>query len=56
MYFTIYLDHTSQWRWNLKAKNHEIIAHGESYTTKQNCLHAIELVKDTNKQTPIHEK
>ena len=35
----------SNWYWRLKAANGEIIAHGEGYTTKQNCLDAIKLVK-----------
>jgi len=24
------------WRWRLKARNHEVIAHGEAYLTKWN--------------------
>lgn len=44
-----------QWRWRLKAANGEIIASGESYTTKQNCLNAINLVKGTNSYTPVNE-
>ncbi|HHF2282221.1 TPA: DUF1508 domain-containing protein, partial [Haemophilus influenzae] len=27
----------------------------EGYTTKQNCLHCIHLVMDTNRNTPIYE-
>lgn len=55
MYFTIYKDAAGQWRWNLKAANHEIIAYGESYITKQSCLHAIELIKSTNANTQVVE-
>ena len=43
------------WRWRLRANNGEIIASGEGYTTRQNCLHAIELVINTNHQTPVIE-
>ena len=56
MYFVIYKDAAGQWRWHLKALNRETIAHGESYITKQSCLHAIELIKGTNADTPIIEK
>lgn len=34
-----------QWRWRFKANNHEIIAHGESYHNKADCLNAIRLMK-----------
>ena len=60
MYFEIYQEKTglisgSQWRWRLKAANHEPIASGESYHNKQDCLHAIDLVKGTNSGTPVKE-
>jgi uncharacterized protein YegP (UPF0339 family) len=41
-----------QWRWRLRAANNEIIASGESYRNKQDCLAAIALVKSTNANTP----
>lgn len=41
-----------QWRWRLRAANNEIIASGESYRNKQDCLAAIALVKNTNTSTP----
>lgn len=59
MYFEIYqqtqglISSTSgQWRWRLRAGNNEIIASGESYRNKQDCLAAIALVKSTNANTP----
>ncbi len=55
MYFEIYQS-AFQWRWRLKAANHEIIASGESYTTRENCLHAIRLVMQTTTATPIYER
>lgn len=55
MYFEIYPSGI-QWRWRLKGGNHEIIAIGESYTTKQSCLHAIELIKATTAVTPVYER
>jgi uncharacterized protein len=47
MYFQKYRD-AGQWRWRLRGANHEIIASGESYTTEQNCDHAISLVKGSH--------
>src|SRR5690606_8071472 len=44
-----------EWRWRLKAANGEIIAQGESYTSKQNCLHAIQLVMGTSPITAVVE-
>ncbi|MCW9717370.1 MULTISPECIES: YegP family protein [Avibacterium] len=55
MYFEIFKGVNGQWYWRLKAANHEPIAQSEGYTTKQNCLHCIGLVMDTNRQTPIYE-
>ncbi|MES2040066.1 MAG: DUF1508 domain-containing protein [Pseudomonadota bacterium] len=62
MYFEIYsstglLNNPSiQWRWRLKAANHEIIASGESYYNKADCQHAINLVKSTNASTPVIDR
>lgn len=58
MHFEIYqqiggLLGSSQWRWRLVAPNGEVIAQGESYGRKEDCLHAIELVASTHHLTPI---
>ncbi|WP_107971617.1 YegP family protein [Neisseria elongata] len=56
MYFEIYKDAKGEYRWRLKAANHQIVAQSsEGYTTKQNCQHAIDLVKSTNADTPVKE-
>lgn len=56
MYFEKYQQkQTWEWRWRLKASNHEIIASGESYTTEANCDKAINLVKATNSSTPVRK-
>jgi uncharacterized protein YegP (UPF0339 family) len=45
-YFTLYKDSAGQWRWNLKARNHKILADSsESYYNKQDAISAINLVK-----------
>lgn len=33
------------WRWRFKAWNHEIIASGEDYYNKSDCLAAVNLMK-----------
>ena len=45
MYFTIYQDSKKEWRWNLRAGNNEIIAQGEGYKNKKDCLNCIDLVR-----------
>ncbi|WP_417595456.1 YegP family protein [Parasphingorhabdus sp.] len=52
MYFEKYKSN-GQWRWRLKAANHEIIASGESYWNETDCNHAINLVKGTTSVTPV---
>ncbi len=45
-YFIVYRDHADRWRWRLVSANGRVIAiPGESYETKEACLHDIELVK-----------
>ena len=57
MKFFLYKDGNNQWRWNLEAANGKKIANsGEGYFNKDDCLHAIELVMDTSRQTPIIER
>jgi uncharacterized protein YegP (UPF0339 family) len=51
MYFEIYQS-SLQWRWRLKAANHQILASGEAYVNKADCLHAVDLLKQTNAGTP----
>lgn len=46
MYFQLYQDKAGEWRWKLKAGNHEVIADSsEGYKQKASALHGIELVK-----------
>ena len=54
MAYYIYRDSVGQWRWRLRAANNEIIAHGESYRNKADCIKAIALVKSSH-DAPVHE-
>jgi len=57
MTFYIFKDQAGQWRWHLTAANNRIVAtSGEAYHNKQDCLSAIGLVMDTNRQTPVYER
>lgn len=48
MKYVVYRDETNEWRWRLKASNGDKIAvSGEGYKNKQDCLHAIKLVKSS---------
>lgn len=55
MAYYVFKDVASQWRWRLLAANNRIIAtSGESYWNKQDCLHAIDLVKGSS-AAPVYD-
>ncbi len=55
MKYNIFKDKAGEWRWRLVATNGKIIADsGEGYNNKADCLHGIDLVKDS-KNVPVHE-
>ena len=43
--FEVYTDKAGETRFRLKAKNGQIIATGEGYATKANCLNGVESVR-----------
>ncbi|MQA97577.1 MAG: DUF1508 domain-containing protein [Streptosporangiales bacterium] len=43
--FEVYEDKSGQYRWRLKAANGEVVATGESYTTKAAALRGTESVQ-----------
>lgn len=47
MKFKYWKDPQKQWRWHLVAANGEIIAFGESYKNKKDCLKVINLIKNS---------
>ena len=49
MKYEIYKDRRGEWRWRLRASNHEIIASGEGYVKRADCVHSIRLVKRSTK-------
>jgi len=46
----------SEYRYRLRARNGEIILHGEGYTTKQNCLNGITSVKANSPYDSRYDK
>jgi uncharacterized protein YegP (UPF0339 family) len=57
MFFILYQDAESQWRWTLYAANNKKIADsGESYWNKSDAKASIGLVKSTHTTTPVHER
>ena len=54
--FEMYQDKAGEFRFRLKARNGEIIATSEGYTTKPNCLNGVESVKKNAPEAEIvHE-
>ncbi|GJE26965.1 YegP family protein [Methylobacterium organophilum] len=46
MRFELYRDAAGEWRWRLRASNGNVIADsGEGYVRREDCEHAIELVR-----------
>lgn len=43
--FELWLDKAGEWRWNLKARNGQVIAVSEGYTTKQAAKNGIRSVR-----------
>jgi uncharacterized protein YegP (UPF0339 family) len=55
MKFYIYTDGAGYWRWRLQAGNNRIVADsGEGYFNRDDCLAALVLVMNTNRNTPVY--
>ena len=44
--FEVYTDKAEEYRWRLRADNGQIIASGEGYRKRNDCLHCIDLIKE----------
>jgi uncharacterized protein YegP (UPF0339 family) len=53
--FELYEDKGGEFRFRLKARNGEIIAVSEGYTTKRSCENGIESVRKNAPEAPIEE-
>ena len=47
--FDIFLDKAGEFRFRLHAANGQIVLASEGYTTKQNCIHGIQSVKENSR-------
>jgi len=55
--FEIYQDGKGEYRWRLKADNHETIADSaEGYSSKDSCEHGLELVKKLAAGAEVEDK
>lgn len=55
-YFVVYKDSRGEFRWRLKANNHEIVATGEGYIQKQSAINAVNWVKTNAVYAPIQDQ
>lgn len=53
--FEVYVDVAGEYRFRLKASNGEIIAVGEGYKTKDQCINGVNSVKNHAPEAPIIE-
>ncbi|MEE9237166.1 MAG: YegP family protein [Thermoplasmata archaeon] len=56
MKFEVYQDKKGEYRWRLRADNYQIIASGEGYVNRSDCLHCIDLVKAVNPDTDVEDQ
>ena len=54
--FEIYKDKAGEFRFRLKARNGEVIATGESYTTKANCKNGVNSVMKNAEDAEVAEE
>lgn len=53
IHYEVYRTLIRQWRWRLVAANGEIIASGEGYWNKVDCLTALEVIRKTGLKTLV---
>jgi len=51
--FEVYKDKGGEFRFRLKAKNGQVIAVSEGYTSKAGCLNGVESVKENAPEAPV---
>lgn len=57
MTYWLYRDVQGQYRWYLEAANGRKVANsGEGYHNRDDCIAAVALVMDTNRQTEFRER
>src|ERR687898_1948459 len=51
--FEIYRDAGGEYRWRLRPDNNEVVASGEGYRSRDDCEHAVELIKEQAPQAEV---
>jgi uncharacterized protein len=51
--FEIYRDGSGEYRWRFRADNNEVVASGEGYSSRDDCEHAVELIKEQAPQAEV---
>jgi uncharacterized protein len=54
--FEVYKDKAGEYRWRLQANNNEVVADSnEGYSSKDSCLHGIDVVKQIAAAAPVND-
>lgn len=54
--FEIHRDEGGEYRWRFRADNNEVVASGEGYSSKDDCEHAIQLIKEQAPQAQVSDR
>ena len=54
--FEIYRDERGEYRWRFRADNNEIVASGEGYRSRDDCDHAVQLIKEQAPQAEVIDR
>ena len=54
--FEIWRDKGGEFRWRFRADNNEVLASGEGYRSKDDCEHAVQLIKEQVPQAEVIDK
>lgn len=53
--FEIFKDAAGQYRWRLRAANHEIVATSEAYVSRQGAINSAQSMPQWSSNTPIRD-
>jgi uncharacterized protein YegP (UPF0339 family) len=54
--FELYRDEGGEYRWRFRADNNEIVASGEGYRSREDCEHAVQLIKEQVPQAEVTDR
>ena len=53
--FEIYRDAGGEYRWRFRAANNLVVASGEGYGSRDDCVHAVGLIKEQAPQARVED-